>query len=115
MRKIVSTREGVSLYLDGDEIVIYETGRHMTGQDVANQLNISRSAVCQSLKRSIRRIYYGLKRRNHDVSAIQILCAMANMFNVKTEKEYRKFFRLFPENIKGEIHAAARKKGYCRV
>lgn len=114
MRQIVSTKEGVSLYLDEDEVVVYETGKHMTGQDVANQLNISRSAVCQSLKRSIKRVYFGLKRANRDITAIQILCAMAKMFNVRTDKEYKKFFRLFPENIKGEINAAARKKGYCR-
>ena len=116
MRKIVSTKEGFSLFFDDecDDCVVYETGKHMSGSEVARKLDISRSAVSQSLKRSIKRIFYSIKRKNQKASTIQIMCSMASMFNVQSEKEYKRFFRLFPDNIKGEIHAEAYRTGYCR-
>jgi predicted transcriptional regulator len=118
MKKIVS-KNGYSLFFekkDNDEIdcIAYETGKHLTGQDVANQLNITRSAICQSLKRSIKRIFYRLKKNNNIFSTVEIIATMAVVFNVNTESEYRNFFRLFPENIKGEVHEEAYKIGYYK-
>lgn len=118
MRKIVSNDNGFSLFFEDEgkdvDCIAYETGKHMTGQDVATYLNISRSAVSQSLKRSIKRIFYTIKRKNHKASTVQIMCIMADMFNVKSEKQYKKFFKLFPSSIKGEVHEEAFKSGYCR-
>jgi len=117
MKKTVS-KNGYSLFFDDDEkkinCVAYETGKHLTGQDVANYLNISRSAVSQSLKRSIKRIFYRLKKNNNIFSTVEIIATMAVVFNVNTESEYRNFFRLFPENIKGEVHEEAYKIGYYK-
>lgn len=117
MRKIVSTDDGYSLFLekknDNIKCVAYETEKHMSGQEIADILEITRSAVSQSLKRSIRRIFLKLKK-NNNISSIEIACAMAKVFNVKTDSQYVNFFRLFSDDIKGEIYAEACKSGYCK-
>ena len=117
MRKVVSDEDGYSLFLeneDGDiKCVAYETGRHMTGQEIADVLGITRSAVSQSLKKSIKFIYYKIKR-NTNLSPVEVICIMAKMFNIKSNSQYKKFFRLFPSNIKGVVYAKAHKIGYCK-
>jgi len=94
--------------------VKHETGKHLSGTMIAEKLNISRAAVSQILKRSIKKIYLSLKNSNKEYSTIQIISGMAKLFNIKTESEYKKFFRLLPENVKGEINAAAKDNGYKR-
>jgi hypothetical protein len=49
---------------------------------------------------------------NKDYSSIQIVATMASVFNVKTDIEYRKFFRLFPKKVRREINEEARQIGY---
>jgi hypothetical protein len=111
MRKIVSTEKGISLFFDEEGCVAYETGKHMTGADVGRYLDLSRAVICQSLKKSMKNIFYKIKRKTR-ASTLEIVCTMASEFNCKSEKEYRKFFKLFPQNVKEEIYAAAKKAGY---
>ncbi len=117
MRKIVR-KDGYCLFFDmNDEgqvrCTAYESGSHLNGEEIASALGISRSAVSQILKRTVRSIYYKLRRCNtRDVSALQIVAVMAEMFGIKTDNEYKKFFKLFPESIQGDVYADARKKGY---
>jgi len=113
MREIVSCNEGYSIFIDKKGCVVYETGKHMTGQDIADNLKISRSAVSQSLKRSLATIYRHLKIRNRMLRPIDIALIMADMLNVKTEVQYEKFFRLFNTKIRGEICKDA-GKGYFK-
>ena len=117
MRKIVSAKNGYTYFYENEsnnmDCVIFETGEHMSGADIARELNITRSAVSQSLRRSIKRIYSYIKNRNNGLSTIEVMSIMANMFNVKTNSQYKKFFNLFPINIKGEFYAEAKKVGYC--
>lgn len=115
MVKVVSKNNGISLYFEKTNnninCVAYETGKHTTGQDIGNYLNISRAAVSQTLKRTIKKIFYNLKR-NNNVSNIKIITSMAEVFNVKNGKQYRNFFKLFPNNIKDEIYDDAIRRGY---
>jgi len=111
MLKIVNSDKGYILILekkeDSEEIdcVAYETYVNMSGTEVADELGITRQAVCQSLKKSIKKIYYRIKNIYQSSSPIEILAIMATMFNIYSESEYKKFFNLFPPNIKGEVHA----------
>jgi hypothetical protein len=40
------------------------------------------------------------------------MCVMVDMFNIKTETEYKKFFKLFPNDIKDVINERAKEAGY---
>lgn len=115
MKKIIS-KEGISFFYeiadDDVKCIAYETNKPMSGSDIANKLNISRSAVSQSLRRSITRIYSILKNRYRISSPIEIMCIMVDMFNIKTETEYKKFFKLFPNDIKDVINERAKEAGY---
>ncbi len=117
MKKIVS-KEGVSYFYemsdDDVECIAYETNKYITGSEVASRLDISRSAVSQSLKRSIKRVYFGVKKRYKLTSDIEVMCIMSTMFNIRTESEYKKFFNFFPSNIKDNVNAEAKRTGYCR-
>lgn len=117
MRKIVSKKDGNTYYYEIKngkmKCIKFETGKHMSGSEIAGKLNISRAAVSQRLQRSMGTIYVSLKRK-YDCSSIQVASAMAKVFNISTEKEYKKFFRLFPDDIKGEINEEARNLGYYR-
>lgn len=103
MRQVVSCDEGYSFFIDKKGWVMYETGKHMTGQEIAEVLDISRSAVSQSLKRSLASIYRHLKIRNRNLNSFDLILIMADMFDIKTEVQYEKFFRLFDNRVKGEI------------
>jgi predicted transcriptional regulator len=116
MREIVSTNDGKTLFYEFEDesfdYVEFETGRHMTGQDIADELNLTRARVSQLIKKGIKTIYYRLKNKYRDYSSIQIVAAMASVFNIKTDVEYKKFFRLFPKNIRRKINEEAREIGY---
>jgi len=124
MRKIVTTKNGYTYILEKKvikdttwydidiECIAYKTGIPMKSIEVARHLKLSRSAVSQSLKRSIRKIYNKIKRENGALSSIEIMCIMADFFNIKSQIEYKKFFNLFPPHVKGEIYEEARETGY---
>lgn len=115
MKKIVSTIEGYTCFIEKNkknvECTIYETGIPMQSCDIARVLNISPSAVSQSLKRSIKKIFDYIKKRNKELTTIEIICYMALMFDLKCQNEYIKFFNLFPNDIKGEAYESARETG----
>ena len=116
MRKIVSRNE-YSLFIEqieNDEIdcVAYINGMPMKQTEVADQLNLSKSAVSQSLRRSINKIYRKIRNENRRLSSIQIMCTMADIFNIKSQKEYQDFFKLFPKKIQGDVYEEARETGY---
>jgi len=112
MRKIVS-KDGISFFYekkdDDIECIAYENNIHMTGQSIGEHLGISKCAISQSLKKSIKRIYYSIKRKHKKITSIEIICTMASMFNIKSDSEYKKFFKMFPKNIKGYVYAEYKK------
>ena len=112
MRKVVS-KEGYSFFIERDEnedieCTAYITGDHMKGQEIADIIGISKSAVSQAIKRSMKKIYYSMKYR-YDCNPVEAVCLMANLFNVNSEEQYNKFFKLFPPDIKGEVRYEAFK------
>ncbi len=110
MRKIVSTKEGYTFFIDEGDCVDYETGKHLTGVDVANKLKITPVAVSQTLKRSLRKIYYHVKRTNRYLNPVDIMILLAEICGCETDDEYRSFYKLFPPKIKGEVLNAAIQK-----
>jgi len=118
MRKVISTEKGKSFFYEikDDKVncIQYETDKHMTGQEIGDILNVSKATISTILKRSIKKIYLLLKKEYKDYSVTKIVAEMACMLNVKTDSEYKKFFRLLPKNIKGKINAEAKEIGYCK-
>lgn len=115
MRKVVSSKEGYSLFFEntkhGINCVAYGTKEHMTGKDIADTLKISRSAVSQSLRRSVKKIFIHLKKRN--ISTIEIMFIMIKIFNIETESQYKKFFKLLPEKVRRNINATIRETTFA--
>lgn len=119
MKKIVDVKEeGYTLFIEKKmndiNCVAYETNKHMSGQEVGEILGISRAAVSQILKKSIKKIFFSLKNKNKKCNSVQIISSMAKLFNVKTNSQYKKLFKLFPKEVRKEIREEAYKNGYCK-
>ena len=128
MKKVVSTIEGYTFFIgervlrneNGKKIgnkkyfVDFETGKHMSGQEIADSLCISRSSVSQSLKRSLTNIFFTLREKNKYLSSFEIILLMSEMLNIKTEIQYKKFFKLFNREIKGEVYNEYKYKSRYR-
>lgn len=112
--KIVNSKKGYALIFEKNkediDCVAYDIRRNMSGQEVADQLNVSRSSISQTLKKSMKKVYYRIRNVYGLSSPIEVLAMMADIFNVNSESEYKKFFNLFPPNIKGEVHAEVFRK-----
>jgi len=104
MKKIVSNKDYTLFFeknKDKIECVAFENGKHMSGDDIGNILNISRQSIHLSLKKSVKKIYNKLKRQHgNNISTIEIMCIMADMFNICSDSDYRSFFKLFPPDIR---------------
>jgi predicted transcriptional regulator len=103
---VVSTLEGYSFAIEkGKKVAVFETGKSMNGTDIAKELGVSRMAVSQSLKRSLKKIYYLLKKSNRHYDPFEIAVTMSQILRVSLdcENEVNKFFNLFPMEIKEEI------------
>jgi predicted transcriptional regulator len=109
----ISTVEGYSFFFENeDKFVTFKTGKPMSGTDVSKELNISRMAVSQNLKRGLKKVYYILKKFNRHLDSFEIAVTMSQLFNVSVDndKEMTKFFNLFPKEIKKEIKTNAKDK-----
>lgn len=116
MRKIVSRNE-YSLFIekiDDDKIdcVAFMNGMPMKQAEVADQLNMAKSTISTSLRRSINKVYRRIKNENTKLSSVEIMCTMADIFNIKSQKEYQDFFKMFPKKIQGEVYEYARETGF---
>lgn len=109
---VISTKEGYSFVLEkGKKVAVFKTGKSMNGTDVAKELGVTRMAVSQSLKRSLKKIYYMLKKSNRHLDPFEIAVIMSQLLCVSLdcENEVNKFFNLFPVDIKREIKYHAEK------
>lgn len=98
------------------ENVLFIEPRPMNGSDIAEVLGISRMAVSQSLKRSLKKIYYLLKKSNRHLDPFEIAVTMSQILCVSldSDKEMNKFFNLFPVDLKKEIKTHAKNHvSYC--
>lgn len=81
----------------------------LTGTEIANNLEITRQDASQTLKRALRKVFIYLRKSDSDLSDFEIASYMAQMFHVdnKNQKEMRKFFKLFPKDLKRQIKNTA--------
>lgn len=89
----------------------------MNGEEIAVALDYSRQNVSQLLKRSLSKCYLTLAKTQKDMTPFEIVTLMSRMLKVcpdqeenANESEVRKFFKLFPANIRRKIKADAAKK-----
>jgi DNA-binding transcriptional regulator LsrR (DeoR family) len=80
----------------------------MSGSDIAKELGISRQAVSNTLKRAMKKAFVEAKKIE-DWDAFETAVAMSVMFG-QGETDLKKFFRLFPPDIRKEIEADAVKR-----
>lgn len=80
--------------------------RPMTGSEIAEELGIKRQAVSNTLKRALGKTYYGMKKMNKS-KPFETLVYLAIGFGV-VETEMRKFYKLFPPDVRKEIKEDAK-------
>lgn len=100
VRKFIEESERVDVTLD----MICE---EMSGAEIAKELGISRQAVSNTLKRGLKKLYMELKKENK-TDPFETATSLAIGLNVD-DSEYKKFFKLFPPDIRKEIEADASK------
>jgi len=84
----------------------------MTGAQIAKELGITRQAVSNTLKRAMKKMFKEFKKLDKEWDAFDTAVAMAQGFDdlVEDEVELKKFFKLFPPDIRKQIEADASKK-----
>ena len=88
----------------------------MNGEEIAGALDYSRQNVSQLLKRALGKCYSRLTVTQKDMTPFEIAALMSRMFNVgvnpeeENEAEVRKFFKLFPANIRRKIKQDAKER-----
>jgi predicted transcriptional regulator len=79
-----------------------------TGSEIARELDISRQAVSQTLKRAVTKIYKGLQEEGITDSPTETILFMRDWLNVTDEEDLQQFYDMFPKNIREEIKEHAR-------
>lgn len=79
-----------------------------TGSEIARELDISRQAVSQSLKRAISKVYKGLMENKVTETPTETVMFMRDWFGVEDEEDIKQFFDLFTSDIQDEIRNHAR-------
>jgi predicted DNA-binding protein YlxM (UPF0122 family) len=103
--KVVSTKEGYTLMIDleGEEVLAYETNCHMNAGEIADNLNITKNAISQILRRSIKKVYNTIRKNDKYITTFDIIRLMVDMFNIKEENEYRAFYKMLPVTVKENL------------
>lgn len=78
----------------------------MTGEEIANFLNIKRQAVSNTLKRAMGKVYHKMKKINK-TKPFDTMVHMAMGFEIP-EGDMKNFYRLFPPKIREDIKNDAR-------
>jgi len=88
------------------------TDNPMTGAEIARELGISRQAVSNNLKRAMTKVYQEVSKSERSWGPFEVAVAMSQMFGVEQDspEELKKFFKLFPPNIRKEIEGDAFKQ-----
>jgi hypothetical protein len=85
-----------------------ERVRAKTGSEIARELNISRQAVSQTLKRAVKKIYDGLLEQGITDSPTETVLYMRDWFGCTDDEDIQQFYDMFPKSIKDEIKEHAR-------
>lgn len=110
--EVISTTDGYSLIVDEDEIIFYETDSPLVGEEIAERTGLSKQMISRILRNAIEKIYFRMCRENRHLSSFEIISLMSEMFGVKTEFEYYRFFKLFPNEIKNKVRRELSERGY---
>lgn len=82
--------------------------RAMSGSEIARELNITRQAVSQSLKRAVTKVYEGLIEENITETPTETIIFMMDWFGISDEEDIQQFFEMFPKKIRDEVKEDAR-------
>ena len=79
--------------------------RPMDGAEIAEKLGgMSRQAVSNTLKRAMKKFYNGVRELDETWTPFECVCVMMKMFGIPNDlTEIKKFFNLFPPDIKSEV------------
>jgi hypothetical protein len=77
----------------------------MNGSEIAVELGgMSRQAVSNTLKKAMKKFYKEVKKLDSSWTPFECVCTMMRMFNIPNDDvEIKKFFTLFPPDIKAEV------------
>ena len=83
----------------------------MTGSEIADELGISRQAVSQSLKKSMKKIYRQVKKLRLAEEPFEIVLIMMEVFNVNkaSKQDVEEFYCLFPKDLQNDIRKNAKE------
>lgn len=112
--EVISTIDGYSLIIDDEdeEIICYETNQHLVGEEIAECIGLSKQSVSKILRTAIKKIYFKMCKENKHLDSFEIISLMSEMFGIKSEFEYYRFFKLFPNEIKDKVRRELSEKGY---
>lgn len=79
-----------------------------TSSQIARELNISRQAVSQSLKRTVVKVYYGLQEEKITTNPTETIMFMRDWFGIEDEDDIQQFYDLLSMDIRDDIKAHAR-------
>lgn len=79
-----------------------------TGSEIARELDISRQAVSQTLKRAVTKIYKGLQSEGITESPTETIFFMREWLGITDEEDLQQFYDMFPKSIRDEIKEHAR-------
>jgi predicted DNA-binding protein YlxM (UPF0122 family) len=81
------------------------------GTEIARELGVTRQAVSNTLKRAMSKFYKEVKKMDKDMDPFEVSCSMLHMLGVGNNVEdIRKFYNLFPPDIRNEIETCALEK-----
>ena len=88
----------------------------MNGEEIAEALDYSRQNVSQLLKRALTKCYLYVSRTQKDMKPFEIVTLISKMLNIGegpeeiASAETKKFFKLFPPDIRRKIKQDARER-----
>ncbi len=82
--------------------------RAKTGSEIARELDISRQAVSQSLKRGVIKVYKKLLDDSICDTPTEAIIFIQEWFGIQDEDDIQQFLDLFPKQIKDDIKTDAR-------
>jgi hypothetical protein len=86
----------------------------LSGTEISEELKVKRQNVSQILKRALRKAFYYYKKQDSNMTPFEIACYLATMFRVDTSSlEMRKFFNLFPPDVRELIEESGMEQ--CRA
>jgi len=84
----------------------------MSGAEIGRELNISRAAVSNTLKRAMKKMFMEFRKLDKSWNSFDVALAMATGMNdlMEDEVELKKFFKLFPPDIRKMIENDAQER-----